>query len=819
MRFTRIIIPAFLIISSLFKVEGQSFIPPSTSQRICYAGNKVTRIYIPPPPESLRAKGSNGASIKVSYTGFTSDAKTAMDSAVSILSSILPPGVRISVRATWIQMKDPTILGSSGASVYYKGSVFDAINPDVYYPVTLAEKIAGRGLNPDYDPDIQISFNSKINWYTGTDGNTSVDKYDLVTVVLHEMCHGLGFNDTMDSNDTIGWYGFNSIPDIFDTFIENYAGRKLIDTIYFSNFSTDLYSQLTGGLIYFNGPLLSNFTSGIRARLYAPSKWASGSSISHLDENATLQVDGLMTPFINKGEAIHNPGKLTMSILGDIGWINTRLSHTPFRDTEQNPEHFDFKIRIKSDTLFNKDMVGLVYSYNSFAEVDTLYLTYNPAVDTFSVALNNPGYGSRISYYFFAKDCFNRIYKLPSTGSTLPYVFYVGTDTVKPQLSHTPFDYFFDRIDTIRFSARASDNIGIDSVYVEYKINTGTTRYLRLKNDSLTLYSNFLRIEKGSINAGDSIQYKVIAVDKANIANQKRLPSDGYYIIHFEEISSVVDSYVTDFSGGANDFVNRGFSVIQPLYFTSPALHTKHPYESPDKDNQSIEYTSVLRHPIAVDVSGMIISFKEIVLVEPGEAGSYFGSPDFYDYVIVEGSKNFGKTWFWFERGYNSTISAIFESTYNSFFTGMNSRGIGREDLYAGHTIDLRGSAAISAGDTIMVRFRLYSDPYAHGWGWAIDDLNIKSGAADVKKITANDVNVFPNPGSGRFTLDTRGFTSGKKLKLSILNSSGVKMAQMEINSGSENLIDISGYPSGIYIIIINDDRKISSIKYCLTGN
>jgi len=153
MRFTRIIIPAFLIISSLFKVEGQSFIPPSTSQRICYAGNKVTRIYIPPPPESLRAKGSNGASIKVSYTGFTSDAKTAMDSAVSILSSILPPGVRISVRATWTQMKDPTILGSSGASVYYKGSVFDAINPDVYYPVTLAEKIAGRGLNPDTDPD------------------------------------------------------------------------------------------------------------------------------------------------------------------------------------------------------------------------------------------------------------------------------------------------------------------------------------------------------------------------------------------------------------------------------------------------------------------------------------------------------------------------------------------------------------------------------------------------------------------------------------------------------------------------------------------
>ena len=33
-------------------------------------------------------------------------------------------------------------------------------------------------------------------------------------------------------------------------------------------------------------------------------------------------------------------------------------------------------------------------------------------------------------------------------------------------------------------------------------------------------------------------------------------------------------------------------------------------------------------------------------------------------------------------------------------------------------------------------------------------------------------------------------------------------MNQMEITSGSENTIDISGYPSGIYILVINDDRK-----------
>jgi hypothetical protein len=819
MRFYKIVLPVFLIISSLLQAEGQSFVPRSSSQSICYAGDKVTRIYIPPPARLFRAKGSTGATIKVTYIGFNTEARAAMEYAISILSSILPADVTISVRAAWIQMTEAGILGSSGVSVYYKGSFFEANNPDAYYPVTLAEKIAGKSLNTSTEPDVLISLNSKMNWYTGTDGNTPADKFDLITVVLHEMCHGLGFNDTMNSNDTIGWYGLNSIPGIFDTFIENSGGRKLIDNYYFNNYSVELYSQLTSDQIYFNGPLLSNFTSGGRAKLYAPSKWASGSSISHLNESGTLQVNALMTPYIDKGEAIHDPGKLTMSILGDIGWINTRISHTPFRDTEQNPGHFDFNARIKSDTLYNKNMVGLVYSYDNFVKIDTTYLIYNAVNDSFNVALNYPEYGTGISYYLFAKDCFNRIYKLPSAGSKSPYSFFVGADTVKPKLSHTPLDYFFDKLDTLRISAIASDNIGIDSVYIEYRINNGNAKFLTLQNDSMNLWSNFLLIKKGLVKGGDSIQYKVIVVDKANLANIKTLPSAGYYIIHIEAISTVTDSYVTNFSANADDFVTRGFSVTQPTYFTSPALHTTHPYESPDKDDSSIEYTSVIRHPITVDVTGMIISFREIVLVEPGDPGSIFGSSDFFDYVIVEASKNFGKTWFWLDRGYDSRISPSFESAYNSSFSGMNSKAIGRQDMYELHTFDLRWSTAISKGDTIMIRFRLFSDPYAHGWGWAIDDLNIRSVAAPVEKVSADDIRLYPNPGTGRFNLDTRGLISGNKLRLSVLNSAGAKMKVMEIASGSENMIDISGYPPGIYILIINDGLKIRSIKYCLNGN
>ena len=104
--------------------------------------------------------------------------------------------------------------------------------------------------------DITLSVNSSINWYLGTDGNTPVTKYDLITVAIHEICHGLGFFDSFSSTGAIGSWGVGSFPMIYDTFVENSNGSRLTDTLKFLNNSTNLRSQLIGNQLYFNGPLL-----------------------------------------------------------------------------------------------------------------------------------------------------------------------------------------------------------------------------------------------------------------------------------------------------------------------------------------------------------------------------------------------------------------------------------------------------------------------------------------------------------------------------------------------------------------------------------
>ena len=180
----------------------------------------------------------------------------------------------------------------------------------------------------------------------------------------------------MSTDATVGYYGIGSFPMIYDTFIENYFGTKIADTLNFSNYSVALRGQLTGDQLYFNGPLLKNYTSGSRAKLYAPAIWDGGSSVSHLDESeATLKINSLMTPFINYGEAIHDPGKLTFSILGDLGWINTRIIHKKMGDTEDYKSQIVISATIKSDTTYLRNKVGLVYSFDKFLTSDTLFMT------------------------------------------------------------------------------------------------------------------------------------------------------------------------------------------------------------------------------------------------------------------------------------------------------------------------------------------------------------------------------------------------------------------------------------------------------------
>jgi hypothetical protein len=250
------LITAYLFLLPVFNLKAQELIPNHSVTGVCYAGNKVNRIYIPPPKSFLTKSGSKGGGeITVVYSGFSAEAKVAVEYAVKILESMLPEGHKMTIKTSWTKISTPGVLGNSSITGFAGGWGINAFEPMAYYPVTVAEKIAGKSLNEDHEADVELILNSSAKWYLGTDGNTPVSKYDLVTVVIHELCHGLGFFDSMNAENSLGSYGLSTIPIIYDKFVENLAEKKLTDTTYFKQNSTSLYLELVSGQLYFGGPV------------------------------------------------------------------------------------------------------------------------------------------------------------------------------------------------------------------------------------------------------------------------------------------------------------------------------------------------------------------------------------------------------------------------------------------------------------------------------------------------------------------------------------------------------------------------------------
>lgn len=276
--------------------------------------------HVAPPAEFSQAgiQSPRNATIVVNYIGsWDAQAQTAFQYAVDIWETQITSPVPIAIDARWSALGSG-VLGAAGwiaAARDFAG----APQSGTWYPIALANKLYGSDLASTY-ADIGATFNSSFaNWYFGTDGNPPSGKYDFVSVVLHELCHGLGFGGSMRVSGGQGSWGDQGYPYIYDRFAENGSGQSLLDTSLFPNPSAALAAQLTSGNIYFDAPVARAANGGSPVKLYAPSSWSTGSSYAHLDEIYNGTPNALMTYSIGAAESIHNPGAIARAMLQDTG--------------------------------------------------------------------------------------------------------------------------------------------------------------------------------------------------------------------------------------------------------------------------------------------------------------------------------------------------------------------------------------------------------------------------------------------------------------------------------------------------------------------
>jgi hypothetical protein len=306
---------------NVFERLPGSVIPPST----IFANNSLSGTgepsFVPLSIDLQNRLMANAqtATIQVTYHDFTPQAQAAFDYAAKIWSSLIVAAVPITIDAYYKPLA-PRVIAQVDTLLDRRN--FPGAQPNTWYTAALANQFAGQDLYPDY-PDMASTLSSNVNWYFGTDGKTPANQYDLVTVALHELLHGLGTIGLMQYSNGRGSWGYDTgSPAIYDRFIENGSGQSLIDTNVFPNPSFALGDQLTSDDLFFDGANAVGANCGNRPKLYAPSIWEDGSSIYHLDENTYPQgnPNSLNTPFLNAGESIHDPGPITLGILRDEGW-------------------------------------------------------------------------------------------------------------------------------------------------------------------------------------------------------------------------------------------------------------------------------------------------------------------------------------------------------------------------------------------------------------------------------------------------------------------------------------------------------------------
>ncbi|MEH6534801.1 MAG: T9SS type A sorting domain-containing protein [Psychroserpens sp.] len=330
---------------------------------------------------------SNGAECSifiVTYNGFTPQAQAAFQFAVDIWANTLASDQPIRVDATFAPL-GAGVLGSAGPTGFIP-LTGPGIPANTAFARALAEQITGTDSNAG-GADISANFSSTANFYFGLDANPPFSQVDFVSVVLHELGHGLGFLGFAgtDITNTQGVLRNTGFVHSYDNFVETLNGTSILT---FADPSVALLTQYTSGNLFSNSPLALAANGGlVRPEIWAPATFNQGSSYSHWDEFIfpATNINSLMSPSIGFGQSNHNPGPITIALFEDMGWaICPSLSVNDFtlESLQIAPNPFNDDIRVTLPGNYNDSDFNIsIYDVNGRVVFEKEISSNNRTID------------------------------------------------------------------------------------------------------------------------------------------------------------------------------------------------------------------------------------------------------------------------------------------------------------------------------------------------------------------------------------------------------------------------------------------------------
>ncbi|NQU28677.1 MAG: T9SS type A sorting domain-containing protein, partial [Candidatus Marinimicrobia bacterium] len=377
------------------------------------------------------------------------------------------------------------------------------------------------------------------------------------------------------------------------------------------------------------------------------------------------------------------------------------IGHEAYTDTEDTTSNFDVSITITGDVA-DLSSVNLHYKNDNLSEFVEVAMA-DSGQGQYAATIPAPMNSSNIEYYIKIATTYYE-WTNPVGAPTNSFLFYAGLDTISPVvLSVNSFDNRIDRSGLEQVISFVSDNIGVDSVHLNWSTNIDPSIIHRMP-----------MISNGVSWVGDIVY--------------ENLPGNTT-ITYFVEAMDISHN-------------NMGYS--QPLSFTivNSALLTAWEYQDVSGwdtgDGWGIQYINADNGYGMNDSPGGFYennANNNLTLIEPYDLSDYNSAYlQFYSGALMVLNEDFG----YIELSGNGVDWTTVSST-----TGFNSMDL--------TTLDVSDYIT----DGVYIRFRMTSDSANAHQGWFIDDITLLvdttiflSSSSEISSLPAkfHIAQNYPNP-------------------------------------------------------------------------
>ena len=401
---------------------------------------------------------------------------------------------------------------------------------------------------------------------------------------------------------------------------------------------------------------------------------------------------------------------------------------------------------------------------------------------------NIPGNGSPAEYRYYIKtaDLMNRVVTSPYGAPASYHSFIANADTSAPNITHTPLPDQPKNSWPATVNAQVTDNIGVNSVWVKWYINSPSTMYqFTLNNTSGNNYSAAFNSDTSQVQYNDVIYYRVFAKDNSTAQN---IDSTALY-------SFSIIAQTTACIGSGSTAVSYPFytyyedSRTDMLYTASEIIAssgcagniTKIAFDVTSAASQTMNGFEVkMQHTSATSLTGFVTSGWTTVY-----SGTYSVSGTGLQYITLTTPFQ-----------YNGTDNLLIEICFNNTDWTSNSKVNGTSA--SGKTwhrhVDNSSGCSLTGGSTYSTRPNVCLE------------INMLTGTQNISNNNPKKFSLeqnYPNP-----------FNPNTKIQFSIAKTSLAKLKIYDI-LGREMVTLVNEVKApGVYVVDFNGSHLASGVYY-----